>query len=64
MRIKVITLLFMLAMMHCGFMNKGTCEQAGVKYEAGETFTCDDGCNTCTCEEDGSITTTLIECGE
>jgi len=64
MKIKVITLFYVMSMMHCGLMNKGTCEQGGVKYDTGETFTCNDGCNTCTCEEDGSIKTTLIECDE
>ena len=29
------------------------CEVDGVHYEVGETWACADGCNSCTCTEDG-----------
>jgi hypothetical protein len=31
-------------------------------YEEGESWTCADGCNTCTCEHDGSISQTDLDC--
>ena len=31
----------------------GHCEVDGVHYEVGETWACADGCNSCTCTEDG-----------
>ncbi len=31
-------------------------------YYVGETWTCPDGCNTCSCEADGSIVSTEIAC--
>lgn len=42
--------------------NKGTCEYDGEWYEEGEIFDDSDGCNHCACEEDGSISCTLIGC--
>lgn len=38
------------------------CEVKGVKYKPGETYTADDGCNECTCNDDGSVTCTTEEC--
>ena len=32
-----------------------TCTDATGTYEVGETWTCPDGCNTCSCEGDGEI---------
>jgi hypothetical protein len=39
-----------------------TCEADGVTYEVGEQFGDADGCNTCTCGEDGEATCTLLGC--
>ncbi len=39
-----------------------TCEYNGAIYNVGDSFTCEDGCNTCWCVEDGSIGATLKEC--
>lgn len=38
------------------------CEDATGTYEAGDTWTCPDGCNTCSCEPDGTITATEMSC--
>ncbi len=38
------------------------CEVDGQSYSSGETFECDDGCNTCRCEADGTISSTLRAC--
>jgi hypothetical protein len=38
----------------------GTCLVDGVEHAIGERFACD--CNTCWCETDGTISTTLIAC--
>jgi hypothetical protein len=39
------------------------CTFAGMTYEPGDSFPAGDGCNTCTCIEDGSVVCTLIACG-
>jgi hypothetical protein len=38
------------------------CEYEGKKYAAGETFPAADGCNDCTCSEDGSVACTERGC--
>lgn len=38
------------------------CTYDGETYEPGESFPAGDGCNTCTCAEDGSVACTLIAC--
>lgn len=40
----------------------GSCERDGITYDVGESFDAGDGCNTCTCDESGSIACTLVEC--
>ena len=40
-----------------------TCSDATGSYELGDTWTCPDGCNTCTCESGGSISATEMSCG-
>ena len=40
----------------------GSCVVNGVAHAIGEPFACD--CNTCWCEADGSVSTTLIACNE
>jgi hypothetical protein len=40
----------------------GTCGYEGTAYQLGETFPASDGCNTCTCGEDGLIACTKIFC--
>ena len=37
--------------------------ESGATYASGEVWTCDDGCNTCACE-DGAIASTLMACAE
>ena len=39
-----------------------TCDYNGTGYAAGESWTSDDGCNTCFCGEDGSIGCTKRAC--
>ncbi len=39
-----------------------TCELDGQTYQAGESFPSPDGCNTCSCMDDGSIACTLMAC--
>lgn len=39
-----------------------TCEMDGEIYQAGESFPCSDGCNTCSCEFGGGISSTLMAC--
>lgn len=41
-----------------------TCQYAGIVYEPGDTFTASDGCNICTCEDDGNIACTSTDCPE
>lgn len=38
------------------------CAYNGDRYNPGETFTAEDGCNTCSCGQDGSIACTEIAC--
>ena len=38
------------------------CNVAGVSYQTGDIFTAEDGCNVCTCLEDGIPACTLLEC--
>ena len=40
-----------------------SCEEDGVRYRAGETWTCSDGCNECACLGGGSIASTDLDCG-
>lgn len=39
-----------------------TCTYAGVGYQAGQKFRAEDGCNTCSCEADGSVSCTERGC--
>jgi hypothetical protein len=41
-----------------------TCEVAGRTFERGARWTCDDGCNFCSCEGTGHTSTTLIACSQ
>ena len=36
------------------------CEYGGEKYEAGDSFDATDGCNSCTCMDDGTVACTSI----
>jgi hypothetical protein len=40
----------------------GACSYGGETYDVGESFPAEDGCNTCTCMEDGSAACTLMGC--
>jgi hypothetical protein len=40
-----------------------TCSYEGEDYEAGDSFPSADGCNSCSCMEDGGIACTLMACG-
>ena len=37
--------------------------ESGATHASGEIWTCDDGCNTCSCE-DGVIASTLMACAD
>ena len=39
------------------------CSDETGTYEVGDSWVCPDGCNTCTCEEDGSVIMTDMDCG-
>ena len=41
-----------------------TCTLEGETYDAGESFPAPDGCNTCTCTEQGDVACTLMACVE
>jgi len=38
------------------------CMAESIQYNIGDTFDATDGCNTCTCQQDGNITCTMEEC--
>jgi hypothetical protein len=38
------------------------CEYEGETYKPGDDFPASDGCNTCTCGDDGSVACTLVDC--
>lgn len=38
------------------------CEYQGITYSEGERFPAEDGCNTCTCGEDGQVACTELAC--
>jgi len=40
----------------------GTCVYSGSVYYPGESFPAGDGCNSCTCSEDGSVSCTRLAC--
>ena len=42
----------------------GTCEFNGNSYDVGEQFPDSDGCNTCQCDADGSVSCTQMGCAE
>ncbi len=42
--------------------NTTLCEYDGLAYQVGDTFDAVDGCNTCTCESDGSVSCTELGC--
>src|SRR6185437_449795 len=39
------------------------CSYNGTRHAAGESFPASDGCNTCTCEANGSVVCTTLGCG-
>ncbi|WP_437688806.1 hypothetical protein [Sorangium sp. So ce176] len=46
----------------CRLIIEETCEYHGVDHRPGDTFPDDDGCNSCSCTEDGTIACTDMEC--
>ncbi|HOD25399.1 MAG TPA: hypothetical protein PKK83_24090, partial [Polyangiaceae bacterium] len=38
------------------------CEYDGKSYKVGDSFPAADGCNSCACNEDGSVVCTLVDC--
>jgi Pacifastin inhibitor (LCMII) len=46
----------------CTAPSDGTCEYNGVTYQAGDSFKSADGCNDCTCVENGLVACTLKLC--
>lgn len=45
-----------------GSTGGGSCEVGGVVYPVGASFPDSDGCNSCWCDEDGSVQCTLVAC--
>lgn len=41
----------------CDRDSAAPCEEGGYRYALGDTWTCSDGCNTCKCTEDGTLST-------
>jgi von Willebrand factor type C domain len=54
------------ALLGCGptVSTGGACSYNGQSYDVGDSFPADDGCNSCTCMEDGSFACTAIGCPE
>ncbi len=52
-------MLLVLSLLACAEADCTT--ESGATYASGESWTCDDGCNTCACE-DGAIASTLMAC--
>ncbi len=50
-----------LLLIGCKSDNNSSCEYEGKTYEDGESWTCSDGCNTCSCE-DGELASSLMHC--
>ena len=46
----------------CGGTQPTTCKYNGKEYKQGDTYPAKDGCNTCTCQKDGSSSCTLKIC--
>ncbi len=44
------------------FDKNGVCEYSGRTYMYGESFTSDDGCNSCSCAENGQVACTDMAC--
>ncbi|WP_434044278.1 MULTISPECIES: hypothetical protein [Sorangium] len=63
-RVPVISLAIALsgALAGCGLIGERTCEYDGVDYRPGDTFPDKDGCNGCSCTEDGDVACTLMTC--
>jgi hypothetical protein len=59
----MVLLVGMLALLGNGCAEE-TCEDAGRSFEPDQVWTCSDGCNTCQCGGDGTITSTLIGCSD
>ena len=59
-----VSLLFPLLGGGCSFISsqETACAYDGVRYEVGDSFPATDGCNTCSCQSDGSIACTEIAC--
>ena len=51
-----------LAFVACPKVEETTCSYNGKSYLAGASFSDSDGCNTCTCSEDGSVACTAMAC--
>lgn len=43
-------------------VDENTCTYDDLTYALGDTFPATDGCNTCTCEDDGAVYCTEIGC--
>ncbi|AGP35915.1 hypothetical protein BE04_14910 [Sorangium cellulosum] len=48
----------------CRFIGMATCEHNGVDYSPGDKFPDGDGCNGCTCNDDGSVYCSAMSCDE
>ena len=55
-RLLVLTALILPTLTACSTSH---CEVDGVHYQVGDSYACADGCNTCTCTEDGVSTTDM-----
>lgn len=48
----------------CDRASAAPCEEGGYRYALGDTWACSDGCNWCTCYDDGLVGRTLTPCGD
>ena len=60
----VLCFLTFCALIGCtaGSDNNSTCTDGDQTYASGDTWTCSDGCNECSCGENGSIASTDLDC--
>ncbi len=66
--IKAVALsIAMVALFGCGGLafvdHEVSCQVGSNTYQPGDSFGADDGCNTCTCMNDGSVACTTMGCG-
>ncbi len=58
-----VSVLSVFLLIQCELINKdGKCEYNGIRYNIGDSFSDIDNCNTCTCEDDKTVSCTVMHC--